>query len=350
MRILWSIHLYPPKHNCGAEYMAHGINTFLIEKGHEARVLLHEGANEQYSFEGVTVFGPRKFRDFSLDAYKWGDVICTHLGYTQHSINMGYFARRPVINFVHNSYPYPPIINARKPQYIVYNSKWLEKEIGYNHSSIVLYPPCELKKYLVVDEPEKNKFVTLININENKGGYLLVNLAKALPHISFLAVIGSYDDGGRRQDILSKLEQLVNVTLIPNTSDIQAVYKKTRILLVPSRNESWGRVATEAMINGIPVIACPTPGLLENCGDAALYIPGREKEIRKEGFDDIITCDEDYDITEMATHIINLFQRDVYLKQSKKSLLRAIELEDIRQKQLNNFENFIQDAAKNYKH
>jgi glycosyltransferase involved in cell wall biosynthesis len=46
----------------------------------------------------------------------------------------------------------------------------------------------------------------------------------------------------------------------------------TKILLVPSQEESWGRVAVEAMSSGIPVISNPTPGLREACGEAGIYI------------------------------------------------------------------------------
>jgi glycosyltransferase involved in cell wall biosynthesis len=40
---------------------------------------------------------------------------------------------------------------------------------------------------------------------------------------------------------------------------------------MPSKEESWGRVAIEAMSSGIPVIATPTPGLLESCGSAGIF-------------------------------------------------------------------------------
>jgi glycosyltransferase involved in cell wall biosynthesis len=49
-------------------------------------------------------------------------------------------------------------------------------------------------------------------------------------------------------------------------------YERTRILIMPSKFESWGRTATEAMCSGIPVICTATPGLLENCDKAGTYI------------------------------------------------------------------------------
>jgi glycosyltransferase involved in cell wall biosynthesis len=71
-----------------------------------------------------------------------------------------------------------------------------------------------------------------------------------------------------------------------NTPYIQSVYAKTDILLVPSKEESWGRVAVEAMSSGIPVIAHPTPGLLESCHSAGIFcdrnnISAWVKEIRR---------------------------------------------------------------------
>ena len=41
---------------------------------------------------------------------------------------------------------------------------------------------------------------------------------------------------------------------------------------MPSKYESWGRTATEAMCSGIPVICTETGGLAENCGKAGIYV------------------------------------------------------------------------------
>jgi hypothetical protein len=63
-----------------------------------------------------------------------------------------------------------------------------------------------------------------------------------------------------------------NVKLVPNQQDARVVYRDTRILLMPSAYESWGRVAIEAAHSGIPTIAHPTPGLRESLGDAGLFV------------------------------------------------------------------------------
>ena len=41
---------------------------------------------------------------------------------------------------------------------------------------------------------------------------------------------------------------------------------------MPSAYETWGMVGVEAMTNGIPVIAHPTPGLRESLGDAGIFV------------------------------------------------------------------------------
>jgi glycosyltransferase involved in cell wall biosynthesis len=59
---------------------------------------------------------------------------------------------------------------------------------------------------------------------------------------------------------------------LPNSAMREQVWARTRVLLVPSGYESWGRVASEAICSGIPVIAQPTAGLRENLGQAGIFI------------------------------------------------------------------------------
>ena len=58
---------------------------------------------------------------------------------------------------------------------------------------------------------------------------------------------------------------------VPGHQMRERVYARTKVLLMPSVYESFGRTAVEAMVSGIPVIAHPTPGLCEALADAGIY-------------------------------------------------------------------------------
>jgi glycosyltransferase involved in cell wall biosynthesis len=61
--------------------------------------------------------------------------------------------------------------------------------------------------------------------------------------------------------------ELSNVILTPNTPDMRPIYARAKVLLALSLWwESFGRVAAEAAMNGIPTIASSSGGLLEACG------------------------------------------------------------------------------------
>lgn len=270
MNILFSIHLYPPAHNCGAEYMAHAIAKHLQGKGHQIKVLLHQANHyrikNNYVFDGIDVFPPNQ--NVIDNLMRWSDAVITHLDYTHWTIGAASMYKKPVFHLIHNSHKYPEIENAHFQQFVVYNSEWIKKELNYKWDNFTLTPPVDFRLYDLGKDSEANEYITLINLNENKGGKIFEQIARALPNKRFLAVLGSYDE-----QIIPKLE---NVKVLPNSSNIKPIYGMTRILLMPSKYESWGMTATEAMSNGIPVICSEADGLKENCGSAGIFIKNRD--------------------------------------------------------------------------
>lgn len=322
MNILASIHLYPPHHNCGAEYMIHWILKDLQARGHAVRVLLHQANKHRitrpYCFEGIDVFAPdQKVVD---NLMHWSDAIFTHLDYTGWTIAAAKMYKKPVFHLIHNTHTYPDIVNAERTQHIVYNSLWAKEKLAYKWPNFIVTPPCDFRFYDVCENPEKNEFITLINLNENKGGKVLVELAKAMPEKKFLAVMGSYDP-----QIVPKQS---NVTVVANTPNIIEAYKKTRILIMPSAYESWGRTATEAMCSGIPVIASSTPGLMENCGKSGIFIENRD------------------DIKAWVKEIKKLDDAKAYAQASKKARARSRELDP--RKTLDEFEGWFRENVDKY--
>lgn len=339
MRIVWSIHLYPPVHNCGSEWFSHNVNQFLISRGHEVRVILHYYKGDRYEYEGVTVFPATGI----VDAYRWGDVVITHLDMTQYTILMARQADRPLVHFVHNDIPYSSIMNNFGNVSAVYNSDWIKNKIGYNIPGYVLHPPCDVSSYRTDTTKE---YITLVSLNERKGGHLFYEIAKAMPDKKFLGVVGSYDNPGplklSQMEIINQLIQLPNFTLVPNTPDILSTYRRTRILLMPSDYESWGRTATEAMCSGIPVICTPTPGLKENCGDAAIYVGSPLPEC--EPGDAQVDTGE---VKEWVKAILSLDNEKTYEKYSLLCSARAAELDPL--KELEGLEQFLIQQANSYR-
>ena len=127
--------------------------------------------------------------------------------------------------------------------------------------------------------PEKYKtettreFVTYINPHHLKGLNIALEIAKACPDIPFLF----QESWPLSPDLLTKLNaqiaDLPNVTFQHAIPDMRQVYKRTKILLIPSEwEEAYGRVASEAQISGIPVIASNIGGLPEAVGQGGVLL------------------------------------------------------------------------------
>lgn len=326
MNLLNSIHLYPPMHTCGAEYMAHWINRDLIKHGHEARVLLHQAnavkVTSMYMYDGVEIFPPDQ--NIIQTLFRNADIVLTHLDFTDWTMGMAKVMHKPVVHLIHNTHKSGNIELSEVTQYIVYNSHWMAKELNYDHPSMVLHPACDWRFYDVESDTEQHEFITLINIDQNKGGEVLRDIATAMPHKKFLGVMGSYSEPASVGQITN---QPGNVTIIPKTTDIKSVYKKTRVLIMPSKYESWGRTATEAMCSGIPVISSGTPGLQENCGSAGIYV-------------------DRSDIKGWVEAIAKLDNEKQYRKASTKARIRSRELDP--EKSLFEFRTFASEAIRTY--
>ena len=107
--------------------------------------------------------------------------------------------------------------------------------------------PILHREKVVITEEFQGDCITLINANQNKGVHQFVNLARAMPDRKFLGVIPYYGE----RTLPPSPE---NIEWVPFNDDIRNILRRTRILLIPSYYESFGRVAIEAMINGIPVL------------------------------------------------------------------------------------------------
>lgn len=164
-----------------------------------------------------------------------------------------------------------------------------------------------------------------MNLHENKVGKFW-QIAQRLPDVEFLAVRGGYG----LQRVPRRIPR--NVTIIDHVSADQMdelVWDRTGILLAPSARESWGMTATEALTRGIPVIAHPTPGLVESLGDAGIFVDRRS--------------------TSEWARLIKLLRRDgnIYARKSFVAVHRGRELAAQSRTQLRGFVDSIEGLVAN---
>lgn len=71
----------------------------------------------------------------------------------------------------------------------------------------------------------------------------------------------------------AQLEELTGVTTPGEVLDVREAYSRCDIVVCPSLAESFGRVAAEAMANGIAVVASDLPALRDVVGAGGLLVP-----------------------------------------------------------------------------
>lgn len=323
-KILGVFHGYPGGSHplrAGAEMMAHEMLKHLVGRGHEVNVIIDGVAGrvpaKTYTLDGVTVLGgAAKFRTMMVAARN-SDVVVTHLNCTQQAVRAAHRVGKPVVVIEHNTHKeHMNLARAMRPDMLVYNSQWMQQEWEnvLDVPSVVVHPPVRTLDYATVP----GEFVTAVNLYRPKGGELFWKLAMRMPGVQFLAVLGAY---GKQ---VIPVPAPDNVTIIPTTDDmVTDVYSRTRILLLPSRYESWGRVGVEALASGIPVISSDLPGPREALSYAGTY------------------CDrEDVDAWVDAIH--DLYHGDIYRGlRSLRACSRSIELDKLVEPQLEEWANAI---------
>ncbi|MET8694690.1 glycosyltransferase family 4 protein [Streptomyces bauhiniae] len=261
----------------------------LVERGHDVSVWLsrYGGAHQEYTYRGIKVVPLESRLDYPT-AVRRADVLVAHLETVPSTASLGRGFGKPLVVLCHNTHrPTLRDVAAGGTALAVYNSRWMEWEAELFFaeypdsvrpgSSLIVRPPVFADEYAT----KPGKAVTLINCNEAKGGKVLEALAERMPDQQFLAVKGAYGE-----QILPDLPNVEIVEHVAGEDMREQVYARTRVLLMPSSYESWGRAGVEALVSGIPVVAHPTEGLCESLGDAGIFVDrhdldGYEAVLRK---------------------------------------------------------------------
>lgn len=271
IRMLWIDKDYVPFVNAGSEICTHQMNLHFMKQPYKYDVWVASPRYPHCTYQSVRcvdIHSPLFYDVLKtthvLHSNSW--VYRRQLLWLSATTGIPYVAWVHTDNYVH--LVTQPWMDSRITgrQWTVFNSKSLRSmrpDSLESHTRIV-YPTVNYREYVIDKEKHNRMYVTLSNVNENKGGRLLLQLAKALPEFEFLGVIGGY----RAQIVYNGLP---NLRYIPHTTQIKDVYAQTWVLIMPSKQETWGRTAVEAMSSGIPIVVSATPGLRECCDDAAIY-------------------------------------------------------------------------------
>jgi glycosyltransferase involved in cell wall biosynthesis len=317
LRVLYVLHGYPPYHNAGAETMAHQVCRWLTARGHHVQVLAR-GVVAGPVFEGVRVKprGPIRWLERELGPRT---VVLTHLDETPLVEATARKAGAPLVHVLHNDRQLE-FHGVTYAGLIVANTAWVAEAIPERLASvprIVVHPPTFASEY--PSEGPGRDSVTLVNLTEGKGAPLFYDLARRLPHRRFLAVTGAYG-------VQLKAPELPNLTVRPNRPDMAAVWAQTRVLVAPSSYESYGKAAVEALASAVPVIAHPTPGLVESLGPAGIF------------------ADRD-DVDAWVDALDALDDPETYALAAKAARARAEELEAVTIAQLEALEGWLEKLA-----
>ena len=150
---------------------------------------------------------------------------------------------------------------------------------------------------LVVAKQRNPQTVTFINPAFAKGVAVVARLIlmanKERPDISFMVVetrkkfadaLRALKKPGSEVGSAFQNQTFKNIALRDATYNVSEIYATTKVLLAPSLcYESWGRVATEATMNGIPVLASKSGGLPEAVGTGGITL---EKPASNQGPDE----------------------------------------------------------------
>jgi glycosyltransferase involved in cell wall biosynthesis len=225
--------------------------------GHDTSVLVTE-ADRSCVLDGIEIVAPVD-RGVATSLVRWADVVIAQLKSRGAALRLTARNRRPLVFYVHIGGT-PRGAAYGHPDLTLFNSESLRNRYPEIDRALVLHPPIVAADY----RTEPGDAITLVNMTELKGGSLFLELADRLPGRSFLGV-----EGWGAQVVPERIP--ANVTVLPTQSDMRAVYGKTRILLMPSSYERYGRVGLEAAVSGIPTIAHPLEGVREALGEACLW-------------------------------------------------------------------------------
>ena len=150
----------------------------------------------------------------------------------------------------------------------------------------VIYPFIDVEEYRVERRGEK---ILHVNPSLHKGIDVTYEVAQRMPDEEFI-VAGTPTTNS--EEMAANIGDLPNVDMRGYVDDMRDVYRESKLVIMPSKAETFGRVPIEAGISGIPTVGSDTGGLPEAVGSDDLVVEGFDPEQYVEG---IRTIERDHE-------------------------------------------------------
>lgn len=311
MKIMYICGMYVPSHG-GAEISAYSLLKNLKNKlNYDILAITDErykrtenlaGFNEIKLYPVAHNYREREIEE-KIFEFK-PDVIITQLMWSDVALKL---AKKHSIPSIMRVCKVPIEISLAKnseyaPTAIISTSKFVKDYVSkhWKRESTIINPLVEIENYIINNKnfsPLKNELIFMFNPLERKGGLVFKEIAKQLPSLKFGTVFGwsslkdKPDSNTFSKEYIKRItesegsvfngslpeyvdfDDCPNIKFFPPENDSKKLYRKIKILLVPSQwEEAFGRVAIEAMANGIPVVASNVAGLRDSVGDGGILV------------------------------------------------------------------------------
>lgn len=270
LRVAALTHFAVPFRNAGGETVLHQLLKALADAGHEVDLWMTDcpEAPPVTEYEGITIHGEKRHPVISVASAlrPKPDVVITQ--FHRASLILKRAKRQAkTIYIAHNDMIVTHQMSlSMAPDLVVVNSDWVKeslirRKMPLPDQVLTIHPPLGAQhRVRTIGDA-----VTMVNLNADKGSHVFYEMAARFPDQKFIGVVGSHGPQVIRKD-------LPNVEIVQNNPDLKPVWKRTKVVLMPSIYESYGLIPAEAGLSGIPTISTPTPGLKESRGKAGIFV------------------------------------------------------------------------------
>lgn len=269
------LHGYPPGWSMGGEIATH--RALSVVPG---ATVFTPTTTDGYVLDKVTVLpsSGSAFRDVLADAESVGaSTLFAHSTMSRATVLAARRLKLPSILAVHAPPRFAADLRRAWPSATarLYNTEAARKE-WRDPQGWVLHPPVGLPTEMV-DGPQDA--LTLTSSLVNKGAKEVLGLAREWPDRRFIIVRSPAHGTHGAPDFEEVAASLDNVEVWDRLHPTQMgrLWAETRILLVPSRYETYGLSALEAAWHGIPSVHVDTVHVREGIGTAARLLKSKKE-------------------------------------------------------------------------